>query len=767
MGVWAYYTKVDRHTGRSLITSEYEFRHKREYCAQLLVFRHLFGLYNFLHTIAMTSQSENSSGKLTSVRMNEIESGNFSKNLVLCFDGTDGNFGPDPFTNILKIYRMLDNSDDKTQMCYYQPGVGTSMNVDTKIDVRRRFTFCSLENSLDSMFAFTLDQHVISAYHFLMNYYEPGDKIFMFGFSRGAFLARILAGMVERVGLLSKGSEDLIGTAWKMYQAWEYAAQPSQPNYKTTLVEEFKNTFSRDQDIKIHFQGLFDSVNSVGILRDRLFPYTSRSRVVDHVRHAVSLDERRGKFKQQSFLPNPYKPSLFSLDYKNYIVESHTQTPHAEDFANETRFEDNPLIRTTLSRPSTAPSQQTYKVNHICRNSSTTDLLHRVNKYLETVQFKHTKSPEFRRKLVSVTHQRVEGLFKYDSSPSRRNDTSLVSPDLVEKWFPGDHSDVGGGWPPDIEKTQFFSSIPLRWMIAEAIKHGVIFKKHTIREFASKYTSCGSLTSLTHDLLSFSGGKYTMGSPLKRSDNPPRKEMSLFRGLGRKGSELIKFFRRTFVSTTEENVPIFKSCNFSEETVSSVPSAPSALISRYSNDCEIEITTGCDTIDKRNDGRGSESIFHVIMWWIVELIPVGIRIENSDCEWRNVYIPNLGRHRHVPQYGDLHWSVYWRIKHVNDYRPGNLPLYANNLIDEFEGIHLGKKRKDSIKTTISSPLMSYPEDESQQLLLPKENCACIHDQDRVEEVTEEARELLKEWSTQNWKNTPDDLAELLNKYPDL
>ncbi|CAI4911137.1 ATV_HP_G0040910.mRNA.1.CDS.1 [Saccharomyces cerevisiae] len=268
------------------------------------------------------------------------------KNIILCLDGTRENFGPQPFTNILKLYNLLENGDSSEQICYYQPGIG-SVGFDAVVDVRRRLTISHLQNLLDSMFAFSLDNHICSAYLFLMKYFEPGDRIYMFGFSRGAFIARVLAGMIERVGLLSKGLEEMVKMAWQIYEKWEYDSQPNELQYTSTLAEEFKKTFSRDYEVKIHFQGLFDSVNSVGILRDRLFPCTQRSNIVEHVRHCVSLDERRGKFKQLCFTPMPYIPKLFSLTYCNHITDQCLPVPTSNALMRDLTPE-NPLIKYTL-----------------------------------------------------------------------------------------------------------------------------------------------------------------------------------------------------------------------------------------------------------------------------------------------------------------------------------------------------------------------------------------------------------------------------------
>ncbi|EGW31621.1 uncharacterized protein SPAPADRAFT_155049 [Spathaspora passalidarum NRRL Y-27907] len=109
--------------------------------------------------------------------------------------------------------------------------------------------------------------------------------------------------MIEKVGLVNKGLEDMIPMAWTIYANWENAGQPLDGNMSAKFAQEFKKTFSRN-DIRIHFMGLWDSVNSVGTLRDQSFPYTTRSSNVDHIRHAVSIDERRSRMKQQLFNSN-------------------------------------------------------------------------------------------------------------------------------------------------------------------------------------------------------------------------------------------------------------------------------------------------------------------------------------------------------------------------------------------------------------------------------------------------------------------------------
>ena len=170
-----------------------------------------------------------------------------------------------------------------------------------------------MASTVDEGFATTFDAHVIAGYRFLMRYYGRGDPIYIFGFSRGAFTARFLARMVSQVGLLSMGNEELVPFAYRTYQNYELG-QPSdqKPEERRAYIDSFKSTFCRHEHadgeehsndeagIKVHFLGLFDTVNSVGTLE---VPFSTTVQppevhgTAEHVRHAVAVDERRVKFK--------------------------------------------------------------------------------------------------------------------------------------------------------------------------------------------------------------------------------------------------------------------------------------------------------------------------------------------------------------------------------------------------------------------------------------------------------------------------------------
>ena len=225
------------------------------------------------------------------------------KRLVLCFDGTGNRYkGDTSDSNIVKLYQKFDRSDPN-QYHYYQPGIGTYSTSEKSVNLGPWGRFRQWgDESIDSGFGTSFDQHVIEGYRFLMRYYDSptatydGDKIYIFGFSRGAFTARFLARMISTIGILSKGNKEMVSFAYKSFQDYETRSGPLKtPSARQAYMEKFKNTFCR-VNAKVYFLGLFDTVNSVGVLTNS-DGIPSQLRTADHIRHAVSIDERRVAFK--------------------------------------------------------------------------------------------------------------------------------------------------------------------------------------------------------------------------------------------------------------------------------------------------------------------------------------------------------------------------------------------------------------------------------------------------------------------------------------
>jgi uncharacterized protein (DUF2235 family) len=123
----------------------------------------------------------------------------------------------------------------------------------------------------DSAIGNTLDEHVMAGYRFLMRYYQDGDEIYFFGFSRGAYIARFLAEMLDHVGLLSAGNEELVRFVWKTFATWQQRSSRDGKGKEKEqelfqFMKGFRETFSRPVR-RIRFLGLFDTVNSVSKVR--------------------------------------------------------------------------------------------------------------------------------------------------------------------------------------------------------------------------------------------------------------------------------------------------------------------------------------------------------------------------------------------------------------------------------------------------------------------------------------------------------------------
>ena len=223
-----------------------------------------------------------------------------SKNIVICCDGTGNQYG-NSNSNVIKLYSVLVR--DSEQTAYYHPGVGTIGSKNALTTAGKVWT------TLRGLaFGYGLSENIADAYQFLMHTYCTGDRIFVFGFSRGAYTARALCGMLRLVGLLAPGNEGLIPYALRLYKSASpgfmvriIRALFARPN-KFGIAHGFGQTFCRA--CPIHFLGLWDTVSSVGWILDPIglkpgrLPYTFDLENVSVVRHAVSIDERRAFFRQ-------------------------------------------------------------------------------------------------------------------------------------------------------------------------------------------------------------------------------------------------------------------------------------------------------------------------------------------------------------------------------------------------------------------------------------------------------------------------------------
>lgn len=228
--------------------------------------------------------------------------------LVVCCDGTWNTPDQPAVTNVSRLYRALGAMDAEgdRQLASYQPGVGTSGGL-----------LAWLRGGIAGA---GLSTDVLDAYRWLITTYEPGDRIALFGFSRGAYTARSLAGMISACGLLdTRGRSpatvrDHTEQAYRRYRA----ADRPDPRWRAGLT--FRYDPADAEHFPVHFIGVWDTVGSLGIpdnlgllnLWDSPHRYAFHDvRLNPHIRfarHAIALDENRGPFAPTLWEPDGRGP---------------------------------------------------------------------------------------------------------------------------------------------------------------------------------------------------------------------------------------------------------------------------------------------------------------------------------------------------------------------------------------------------------------------------------------------------------------------------
>jgi uncharacterized protein (DUF2235 family) len=213
------------------------------------------------------------------------------KRLVICLDGTwnradqEHNGVPCPSNVVQMAFRAAKRDEGVAQLVYYDQGVGTG-------------------NLLDRLsggaFGEGLEDNINEAYRFLLANYELGDQMFLFGFSRGAFTARSLAGMIRKCGILRRASVRHYRAALRLYHGPEHPDDPGPTQFRA------EHSIGGAGPIPIRFVGVWDTVGALGIPLRGLrwltrhkhqFHDTELSKSVQFACHALAIDEHRAPFQ--------------------------------------------------------------------------------------------------------------------------------------------------------------------------------------------------------------------------------------------------------------------------------------------------------------------------------------------------------------------------------------------------------------------------------------------------------------------------------------
>jgi len=212
------------------------------------------------------------------------------KRLVLCCDGTwnsadqERNGVPAP-TNVVKLaYRVAKRDAATLQVIYYDQGVGTGNFFD-------RLT--------GGAFGDGVEANICDAYRFLIGNYDPGDEIYLFGFSRGAYTVRSIGGMIRKCGILARPCVKHYHAAIELYRDGRHPDQPGPAKFRRDY------SISGAEPIPVRMIGAWDTVGALGIpLRGfrsltharYQFHDTELSDIVQYACHALAIDEHRAPF---------------------------------------------------------------------------------------------------------------------------------------------------------------------------------------------------------------------------------------------------------------------------------------------------------------------------------------------------------------------------------------------------------------------------------------------------------------------------------------
>ncbi len=191
-------------------------------------------------------------------------------------------------TNVVKMANAMSyfSADGTAQVLYYHDGVGSEGSFFRKV--------------FDGATGTGISSNILDAYKFIIKTYDPGDELFLFGFSRGAFTVRSLAGLIRNSGILKLGNLEQVSEAYNIYRSRHPGNHPRE--ITATL---FRKTYSVEDVTQIKFLGVWDTVGALGnplflknmVSKPNQFHDTELSSKIEHACQALAIDEKRQDFE--------------------------------------------------------------------------------------------------------------------------------------------------------------------------------------------------------------------------------------------------------------------------------------------------------------------------------------------------------------------------------------------------------------------------------------------------------------------------------------
>ncbi|KAJ6126644.1 hypothetical protein N7523_002256 [Penicillium sp. IBT 18751x] len=396
------------------------------------------------------------------------------KRIVICCDGTwqsSVSGKKNVPSNITRLCRALNrvgtDADGRVwqQVVWYDSGIGT--------------TALALGDAVEGAFGQGLEGNVVEAYNFCVLNYNPGDKIMCFGFSRGAFTARTIAGLISDIGICDQSNLNKFPDLWKVYKqhgkdhpgqrfhrsdAWyewmwgkldenQGAGGPDETELRWTQKAE--GEWSPDETKEVEVVGVYDTVGALGMPevfgikfpQKFLFwkdqPYWQNTELcanIKHAYHALALDESRRAFS----------PTLFYIPTQQVSKGDLKEKVDAEEKAKKA-FKDKRDEAQSLKANNAANEL----VNQACREAN-----------------------ELAKIWNRTQRERVKDQNRLEQHP-----------ELKQVWFPGYHVNVGGGSSDTLHNKgdmEEMSNIAFSWMLDQIRPHLSINEEAIMKDYADR-----------------------------------------------------------------------------------------------------------------------------------------------------------------------------------------------------------------------------------------------------------------------------------------
>ncbi len=406
-----------------------------------------------------------------------------SKNIVIFSDGTGQEGGLGTNTNVYELFNMIEDRTPR-QISFYDPGLGTDRSKLGQISGRG------------------ITRNIHECYQFLSDTFAAGDRIFLFGFSRGATTVRTLSSFIHLFGVLPRSRPELIRRAWRIYQIGDRAKRDRK-------AKEFVRN-NHTMWTRIRFLGVWDTVAALGlpiktidVIIDKV-PFWHHSfhdlRLADGVeyaRHALAIDDERLTFHPQIWeeKEEPPGPTRLETEIEGFtlediediylVAEKLKDSQHPVTQRLQFKFSEEPLWKLLKSFRSPWRRESDSKIEALeravvrCFNTA----VYKIDESL----FEGSGVKDFHGITLSKKTSELMARFdERDRGSAQKLDQLLLEdayslrpgdrPRVKQVWFAGMHTDVGGGY-----REYELAHVPLLWMVREAVAAGVrIYPGHHV-----------------------------------------------------------------------------------------------------------------------------------------------------------------------------------------------------------------------------------------------------------------------------------------------